>query len=185
MKQRVRGLLRPAMLGSAAGLAIAAIVMAALPIKAIGADAPDPSDTGATHPDDLVLARQLLMDSNETLMLTVNPAQVNPAVTLATLKADAYAIYTNLTVAPHLFPSSTKPVTAADGTVTPSTAAAPGIWDNFDAFYNRFTDVANLAYDMSMATDINKFYDQAKQLRMDCDACHAKNMNVFDPTKQP
>ena len=38
---------------------------------------------------------------------------------------------------------------------------------------------------MSQATDVAKFYVQAKQLRVDCDACHAKNMNVFDPTKSP
>ena len=184
MKQRVRGLSRPVALGSAAALALAAVVAVALPIRAIGADV-DPSITGISHTDDLVMARQLLMDSNETAMMTVNPATPPANPDLAAMKAAAYQIYTNLSIAPHLFPSSTKPVIGADGSPTPSTAASPKIWDNFDAFYQQMTDAANLAYDMSQATDVAKFRMQATMLRADCDGCHGKNMNVFDPTKQP
>ena len=94
MKHGVRRLARPAVLGSAVSIAIAGIVMAGLPFKAIGADAPDPSLTGVTHPgrDLYVLARQLLMDSNETLDVDREPGEHQPQRTsLDTLKADAYA----------------------------------------------------------------------------------------------
>jgi cytochrome c556 len=168
-----------------AGFAAAAVagVVAALPLTATGADT-DPSLTGISHTDDLILARQLLMDSNETAMGPIDRAASGEKIDLATLKNLAYTIYTNLSVAPHLFPSSTKPVIGADGSPEPATAAAPDIWKDFDAFYNQFTDAAMTAYDMSQATDQTKFVMGAKELRMDCDGCHAKNMNVFDPTKQ-
>jgi cytochrome c556 len=184
MKQRVRGVTRSAAALSAAGLGLAAVVMAALPLRAIGADA-DPSLTGISHPDDLIMARQLLMDSNETAMMVIDPAPPPPNQDLAAMKAQAYLVYTNLSVAPHLFPSSTKPTIAADGSSSSASAAAPALWDNFDAVYNQFTDAANLAYDMSQATDLAKFRMQATMLRADCDNCHMKNMHVFDPTKSP
>jgi cytochrome c556 len=183
MRQGVRGFTRSALLGGLATLAVSAFVMAGLP-RAIGADA-DPSNTGAAHTDDLVMARQLLMDSNETAMMPIDRAASGENVDLAVLKNAAYTIYTALSVAPHLFPSSTKPVIGPDGSPTPSTAASPAIWDDFEGFYTQFMNSANLAYDMSQATDLASFRASAKMLRADCDACHAKNMNVFDPTKHP
>jgi cytochrome c556 len=183
MKQGVRVWARPAFTAGLASIAIAGIV-AGLPLTATGADT-DPSLTGVTHTDDVVLARQLLMENNETAMMPIDRAAAGENIDLATLKNSAYSVYTVLSAAPHLFPSSTKPVYDKDGTPTPSTSAAPAIWEDFDAFYARFTDAANLAYDMSQAKDIATFRTQAKQLRADCDGCHAKNMNVFDPTKSP
>jgi cytochrome c556 len=161
----------------------AAVIAVGLPLTAIGADT-DASLTGISHTDDLIMARQLLMDSNETAMGPIDRAAGGEKIDLATLKNLAYTIYTNLSVAPHLFPSSTKPVIGTDGAPEPATAASPDIWKDFDAFYNQFTDAATTAYDMSQATDLTKFVMGAKDLRMDCDGCHAKNMNVFDPTKQ-
>ena len=178
----VRFLARRTHTATFAAVAVAGIA-AGLPLTAIGADT-DPSLTGVTHTDDLILARQLLMDSNETAMGPIDRAAGGEKIDLATLKNLAYTVYTNLSVAPHLFPSSTKPVIGADGSPEPATAASPDIWKDFDAFYNRFTDAASTAYDMSQAADLAKFVMGAKDLRMDCDGCHAKNMNVFDPTKQ-
>jgi cytochrome c556 len=118
-------------------------------------------------------------------MMPIDRAAGGENVDLNVLKNQAYAIYTNLSIAPHLFPSSTKPVIGPDGSPTPSTAASPKIWDDFEAFYTQFMDASSLAYDMSQAKDIASFRNDAKMLRADCDGCHAKNMNVFDPTKQP
>jgi hypothetical protein len=182
MKHLVNWFSRRAMFGSATAVAMFAAFTAALPYRAVGADS-DPSLTGTSHTDDLIMARQLLMDSNDTAMMTVDPATPPANANLDALKMAAYLIYTNLSVAPHLFPSSTKPTIGPDGSPDPATAASPKIWDNFDAFYGQFMDAANLAYDMSQATDVAKFRTQAMMLRADCDACHAKNMNVFDPTK--
>ena len=157
-------------------------IVAGLPLAATGADT-DPSLTGVTHTDDLVMARQLLMDSNETAMGPIDRAASGENIDLATLKNLAYTIYTNMSVAPHLFPSSTKPVIGPDGSATPSTAAAPDIWTNFEAFYDKFTEAANVAYEMSQAMDVATFRTKAKDLRAGCDDCHAKDMNVFDPSK--
>jgi cytochrome c556 len=127
------------------------------------------------------MARQLLMDGNETAMMPIDRAAGGADIPLATLKEQAYAIYTWLSVAPHLFPSSTRPVVAPDGS-PPATAATDAIWADFDAFYQASTDAANVAYDASQAADITKFRASAMQLRMACDSCHDKYMHVFDPT---
>src|SRR4051794_21447335 len=155
MTQSVRGFAKPAVYVGAAALAISSFILASSR-NAIGADA-DPSNTGATHTDDLVLARQLLMDSNETAMMPIDRAAGGENVDLNVLKNQAYAIYTNLSIALHLFPSSTKPVIGPDGSPTPSTAASPKIWDDFEGFYARFMDASSLAYDMSQAKDIATF----------------------------
>ena len=42
---------------------------------------------------------------------------------------------------------------------------------------------ADLAYRASQVTDVAKFRELGAQMRANCDACHAKNMQVFDPTK--
>jgi cytochrome c556 len=141
----------------------------------------DPSLTGSSKPDDVILARQLLMDGNETAMMPIDRAAGGADIPLAALKAGAYAIYSYLSVAPHLFPSTTKPVVAKDGS-PPSTAATEAIWADFGGFYQAATDAANVAYEASQAADIAKFRELAMQLRMACDACHAKYMHVFDPT---
>jgi cytochrome c556 len=120
------------------------------------------------------------MDGNQTALTDIEDA-TDADADLAALKAEAYVVYTNLTVAPHLFPSSTRPVIAADGTATPATAAAPAIWDNFAAFYAQFTDAASLAYDMSDVQDLATLRSDEKMLRADCDACHTKNMVTFNP----
>jgi cytochrome c556 len=165
----------------AAGTPVASAAPSAPGAGAVAGPGSDPSYTGASHSDDLVLARQLLMEGNETAMGPIDRAVGGEDIPLVALRASAYTIYTYLSIGPHMFPSQTKPVTAADGTVTPSTAAVAAIWDDFDAFYNQFTDAANLAYTMSETADIATFRADAKMLRVDCDACHAKNMHVFDP----
>jgi cytochrome c556 len=181
MQHGIRFLARPAITAGLVGVVIAA-VMAGAPLTATGADT-DPSLTGISHADDLVMARQLLMDSIETAMGPIDRAASGENIDLAMLKNFAYTIYTNLSVAPHLFPSTTKPVIGADGSPTPASAASPDIWKDFDAFYDQFTESANTAYDMSQAKDNATFVIKAKDLRMDCDGCHAKSMNVFDPSK--
>jgi cytochrome c556 len=160
------------------------VVVAGLPHGAAGADA-DPSLTGSSHTDDAILARQLLMDLNETAMMPIDRAAGGAVLDLTMLKAQAYTIYTVLSVAPHLFPSSTKPVFDKDGVPTPSTAASPKIWDNFEAFYGQMADAASVAYDASQAADIAKFRTLAMQMRTGCDSCHDKNMQVYDPTAKP
>jgi cytochrome c556 len=171
---------------SAGGMVVGAIVVVLLTAFAVNRlSGPhgivDASHTGSSKPDDVIMARQLLMDSNETAMGPIDRAAGGQDIALASLKDQAYTIYTNLSIAPHLFPIETKPVVSPDGSA-PSTAATPAVWANFDMFYDTAAKAANVAYDASQAADIGKFRDLAKQLRMSCDGCHATYMHVFDPS---
>jgi hypothetical protein len=141
----------------------------------------DASYTGFSKPDDVITARQLLMDGNETAMVPIDRAAGGEDIPLATLKDQAYAIYTYLSIAPHLFQAGTKPVVSPDGS-PPATAATVAVWQDFDAFYKAAADAAQVAYNASQAGDIAKFRTLAMQLRADCDSCHATYMHVFDPT---
>jgi cytochrome c556 len=146
-----------------------------------GAPVADASFTGRSHPDDVIMARQLLMDGNETAMGPIDRAAGGEDIPLAALKDQAYAIYTNLSAAPHLFPPETKPAVSPDGS-PPATAATATVWEDFDGFYDQAMAAASTAYDASQASDIGKFRTLAMQIRMHCDSCHAKYMHVFDPT---
>jgi cytochrome c556 len=141
-----------------------------------------PGLTGTDRPDDVVMARQLVMDGVEEEMMAIEapPAGKEPA--LSDLTAHAYRISTLLTVFPHLFPPQTKPVAAADG--SPSTTAATAkIWENFDDFYAKSLAGATLAYDASQAENLDKFRENATKLRAACDGCHAQYMRVDEPPK--
>jgi cytochrome c556 len=142
------------------------------------------AEAAPEHTEHVIEARQLLMYGNEVAMMPIERAVAGEDVSLATLKASAYSIYIGLTVAPHLFPASTKPVPSPDGSA-PATAAAARIWDDFDAFYMEMTAAADLAYRASQATDVAALRALGAEMRANCDACHAKNMQVFDPRGSP
>jgi cytochrome c556 len=150
-------------------------------LAAVGQDA-DPSFTGNSRPDDLIIARQGLMEINETAMMPIDRAVNGEDIPLDILQAQAFTISSVLAVAPHLFPSTTKPVFLPDGS-PPATAATLAIWKDFDAFYNEMMDASNVAYDASQAPDMAKFREAGKKLRAACDSCHEVNMKVFDPSK--
>lgn len=163
--------------------AVVVVLLTAFAVNRLGGPRgiQDVSHTGSSKADDLVMARQLLMDSNETAMGPIDRAAAGEDVPLANLKEQAYAIYTGLSVTPHLFPIETRPAPAADGSA-PSSAATAAIWTNFNGFYDESSKAADIAYRASQAADIGKFRDLAKQLRMACDSCHANYMHVFDPS---
>jgi cytochrome c556 len=184
MMQRLGDLVRPVLWGSLV-CAIGVAVVAGAPLRAQVAAKPDPSNTAVTRTDDFVLGRQMLMNLNETAMMPIDRLAGGQDVDLGLVKAQAFIISSVLSAAPHMFPSSTKPVFDKDGAPTPSTAASPKIWDDFDAFYETMSDVSNLAYDLSQAADAAKAKTLAMQLRTACDSCHENFMQVYDPTKAP
>jgi cytochrome c556 len=98
-------------------------------------------------------------------------------IPLDEIKTNAYRINTMLAAFPHLFPPQTKP-----GPDAFSTAAAPEIWQDFEAFYSQSDAAAKVAYDASQATTIDQFRDNAKKLRAACDGCHGKYMKVQSPS---
>ncbi len=170
--------------GVSGGFAAAAVL--ALTIAVI-APAPVRSDdrvaglTGTDRPDDVIAARQLVMDGVESEMMVIELGLEGSAPQFDDLKARADRISTLLTAFPHLFPPQTKPGTAADGSAI-NTTATPAIWQNFDAFYDMAKGAATTAYDASQAGTADLFRQHAKKLRDACDGCHAQYMHVEPPS---
>jgi cytochrome c556 len=168
----------PAGLTAGALVALAAMMAGSLTVR--GEDRV-PGLTGTDRSDDVIQARQLLMDGIETEMQVIEPALEGKAPPLDDLKVRADRISTLLTAFPHLFPPQTKPGVAADGTPI-NTTATLAIWQNFDAFYGIAKVATTTAYDASQAATEDQFRQQAKKLRGACDGCHALYMHVDTPT---
>jgi cytochrome c556 len=163
-------------------VAIALAVLAGMPqglSTARGAEAV-PGLTGTDRPDEVVQARQLVMDGIDADMMAIDLFGAGKDYPLAELTAHADRISTLLTAFPHLFPPQTKPGPAADGSPSPTTAT-PAIWEHFDDFYGKTQAAAKIAYDASTATTADKFKEQGATLRAACDGCHAQYMHVEGP----
>jgi cytochrome c556 len=169
--------------GGSGGLAAAMIalsVMVAVAVKVHGEDRV-PGLTGIDRSDDVIAARQLLMDGVESEMMVIELGLEGSALQFDDLKARADRLSTLLTAFPHLFPPQTKPGKAADGSPI-NTTATLAIWKDFDAFYGAAKDAAMTAYDASQAGTGDQFREQAKKLRVACDGCHAQYMHVDGPS---
>jgi cytochrome c556 len=166
--------------GGLAAAMIAFAVMVAISAKVRGEDRV-PGLTGIDRSDDVIAARQLVMDGIESEMMVIELALEGSAPQFDDLKARADRISTLLTAFPHLFPPQTKPGVAADGSPI-NTTATPAIWQDFDVFYGIAKDAAATAYDASQAGAADKFREQAKKLRGACDGCHAQYMKVEPPS---
>jgi cytochrome c556 len=139
-----------------------------------------PGLTGIDRSDDVIQARQLVMDGIESEMMVIELGLQGKALQLDDLKARADRISTLLTTFPHLFPPQTKPGVAADGSPI-NTTATPALWQNFDAFYDIAKGAATTAFDASQAGTGDQFREHAKKLRAACDGCHAQYMHVEGP----
>lgn len=137
-----------------------------------------PGLTAIDHADDVIMARQAVMDGLEDEMMTIEVAPGGKEPSLAELKASAFRANTLLMVFPHLFAPQTKPSTSPDA---PSTAADPKIWDNFADFYAKTQASAAAAFEAGQAANLDAFREQAKKLRAACDGCHAQYMHVEAP----
>jgi cytochrome c556 len=163
------------------GAAVMALsVMVAGSIKVRGEDRV-PGLTGIDRSDDVIQARQLVMDGIESEMMVIELGSEGRAPPLDDLKARADRISTLLTAFPHLFPPQTKPGVAADGSPI-NTTATPALWQNFDAFYDIAKGGATTAYNASQAATADQFREEAKKLRSACDGCHAQYMKVQPPS---
>jgi cytochrome c556 len=166
--------------GLAAAAMVALSVIIAASAKVRGEDRV-PGLTGIDRSEDVIAARQLLMDGVESEMMVIEIGLEGSAPQFDDLKARADRISTLLTAFPHLFPPQTKPGVAADGSPT-NTTATLAIWQDFDAFYGSAKDSAMTAYDASQAGTADQFREQVKKLRSGCDGCHAQYMKVEPPS---
>jgi cytochrome c556 len=158
-------------------ISVATLILCAATFIAARAEQRVPGLTGIDHAADVVQARQLLMSGIEEDMQPIDLAAGGRDLTLDEVKSNAYRINIALAAFPHLFPPQTKP-----GPDEFSTAAAPAIWQDFEAFYSLSDTAAKAAYDASQATAIDQFRESAKKLRAACDGCHAKYIKVEAPT---
>jgi cytochrome c556 len=166
------------------GRAVAAIAALAIVVAAstsVRCEDRVPGLTGTDRSDDVIQARQLLMDGIESEMMVIELGLEGKAPQLDDLKARADRISTLLTAFPHLFPPQTKPGVSADGSPI-NTTATLAIWQDFEAFYGLAKNGATTAYDASQAGSADQFKEQAKKLRGACDGCHAKYMHVEPPS---
>jgi cytochrome c556 len=164
-------------LGAAAMTALSVMVAAAVKVHS---EDRVPGLTGIDRSDDVIAARQLLMDGVESEMMVIELGLEGSAPQFDDLKARADRISALLTAFPHLFPPQTKPGLAADGSPV-NTTATLAIWKDFDAFYGFAKDAAMTAYDASQAGTADQFREQTKKLRVACDGCHAQYMHVEGP----
>jgi cytochrome c556 len=141
-----------------------------------------PGLTGIDRPDDVVQARQLLMDGIDAEMMPIDLATTGQQFPFDDLKSHANTISTMLSAFPHLFPPQTKPSVAPDGSPS-TTAAALAIWQDFEDFYGKTQAAAMVAFDASQAGDIGQFRELGKKLRAACDGCHARYMRVDEPPR--
>ena len=164
--------------GLTALMAVCAAIAIAGSQTLLGQEKP-PGLTGVDRADDVIMARQAVMDGLEDEMMTIEVAPAGKEPSLIDLKASAFRINTLLMAFPHLFPPQTKPAAPADA--TPSTAADPKIWENFDDFYAKVQESAAAAFEAGQADNIGAFREQATKLRAGCDGCHAQYMHVEQP----
>jgi cytochrome c556 len=173
----------------AAGPMMATVAFAVLAVTVVGpwtARGAErvPGLTGTDRPDDVVQARQLIMDGIDAEMMPIDLFGTGKDSPLDELKEHADRISTMLTAFPHLFPPQTKPGAAtADGSPSTTTARVE-IWQNFDDFYGKAQAAAMTAFDATRAGNADEFKAAGKKLRAACDGCHAQYMKV-DPPSPP
>ena len=166
-------------------LAIALVSFAAVGITTIepwpvrGQDRA-PGLTGIDRADEVIMARQLLMDGIDEEMQPIDIAGAGKDTPLEGLKTHASRIRSMMPAFPHLFPPQTKPGTSADGSASTTTATA-AIWERFEDFYKLAQAATMAAYDASQAADLNEFKQHGAKLRALCDGCHAVYMKVETP----
>jgi cytochrome c556 len=162
--------------------AAAALLVAALAVTSFTTQGQEraPGLTGGDRADDVIMARQLLMDAIDEEMQPIDLAGAGRDTPLDDLKAHATRISNMMPAFGHLFPPQTKPGTPADGSASPTTATT-AIWERFDDFYMLVQAAAMAAYDASQAADLKEFHQHGAKLRALCDGCHAQYMKVEQP----
>jgi cytochrome c556 len=131
-------------------------------------------DQSAATAKDVILARKTLMDSLSDNMDQIETMISTGKIDLADAHEHADTISVMLMAFPHLFPPASnqwKPNADLDpGT---DTFASPDAWSKFPDFYQRAAVASKTAFDMSHADKADELKTRAKELRVDCNACHA------------
>jgi cytochrome c556 len=132
-------------------------------------------EQGVAPPKDTIFARKIMMgaiDMNMDEIETMLAPEGKLNLADGTEHADTISIM--LMAIPHMFPASTnqwKPNVERDPAT--DTYAAPELWTNFGDFYKRAADASKTALDATRATNADDFRARIRELRAQCNACHA------------
>jgi cytochrome c556 len=161
-----------------AALGLCGVVHAADPAPTGG-----PGWTGLTQPQQVIVARQEIMEHAEILMEPIDTITVKEVTNADQLRTNAMAIEAMLTAFPHLFPPTTN---LFDPKVTePKTLALPAIWKDFDDFAKLAAAAATAAEAMSETHGKQQLRNASLRLRASCDACHTLFLRPYTgPTFQ-
>ncbi|HUK03312.1 MAG TPA: cytochrome c [Steroidobacteraceae bacterium] len=162
-------------------IAACAIALSGAVLAADSTPAPGPGWTGLTKPQDMITARQELMEHIEILMEPIDTIQVKDTFSTEQLHLNAETIAAMLLALPHLFPPTTNLYDPQ--AKIPVTLALPPIWKNFDSFYQLAGAASNAAERMSTTTGKDKLRAASLALRASCDACHALYLRPYSPPK--
>ena len=131
-------------------------------------------DQSVATAKDVIFARKTLMDSLSDNMDQIEMMISTGKIDLADAHEHADTISVMFMAFPHLFPPSSnqwKPNADLDpGT---DTFASPDVWTKFADFYQRADAASKTAFSMSHADKQDDLKSLTKELRVDCDACHA------------
>ena len=137
--------------------------------------------TGVTHPKEVIVARQELMEHIELLMEPIDTLTVQPVQDVERVRQNAEIIGAVLLSVPHLFPPSTNLFDAKAS--QPQTLALPPIWKQFDTFYRLAGFAAKATEVMAEAKDEPAMRRASLALRGSCDACHTLYLRRYEPPK--
>ncbi len=144
-----------------------------------------PGWTGLTDPKAIIDARESLMVAIERIMEPIDNVEVEPpkdAKDRAKVTSAAARIAELLPALPHLFPPTTNLYDAS--AKQPETLALPGIWKNWQNFYQLAGAAAAAAERLSQTSGSLEQLDEAGDaLRATCDACHALYLRPYVPSK--
>lgn len=131
-------------------------------------------DQSAASDKDVIFARKALKDAICDKMAGIERMIALRRIDLEDVHAQADAISVMLMAFPHLFPPSSnqwKP--DADQDPESATLASPELWTQFPDFYRQAAAASKTAFDLSRAPTIDDVKTRARELRIECDTCHA------------
>lgn len=129
---------------------------------------------------DVVEARRALMLEIGTLTERARAEAAGTGTPGPQAQETATALAAALAAFPHLFPPESDLQGAAGPLDGVSTTAAPGIWEDFSAFYGLAQESVALAREMAVAQDLAAYADRFAAIEAACGQCH-ESFVYYDP----
>lgn len=133
---------------------------------------------GSYDPADLVEARRALKSQVYAMQQEIEFGVEDGAEDqLANYSQDLLAIAATLEAFPYLFPQSTSPDALAAAGSQADTDAAPAIWEDFPAFFDRAEEVAALAREAAAVETFEAVAEASSAVWTACTSCHDDYLN--------